>query len=186
MAERLAAIFPEFTIETFAERHHFDRPNRNPCICRGFLSRPVSRILSEVTIPLGGYPGPGRAASWRALFALHRTGVSEPPRRRGRWWALPPPFHPYRRRLRRCVGGGLLSVPLSVGFRRLALRQRPALRCPDFPRAARSRPRSPGLHGHRSHGLVSRCIGEARGCTFTLCGMRRPDNGEAVPLPWRY
>src|SRR5213079_2963070 len=38
-----------------------------------------------------------------------------------RWWALTPPFHPYRRRLRRCAAGGLLSVPLSVGFRRLPL-----------------------------------------------------------------
>jgi pimeloyl-ACP methyl ester carboxylesterase len=28
MAERLAAIFPQFTIETFAERHHFDPPHR--------------------------------------------------------------------------------------------------------------------------------------------------------------
>src|SRR6478609_4204669 len=37
-----------------------------------------------------------------------------------RWWALTPPFHPYRRRLRRYAGGGLLSVPLSVGFRPLA------------------------------------------------------------------
>src|SRR5204862_7651795 len=52
--------------------------------------------------------------------ALHQTGFGEPPRRRGRWWALTPPFHPYLRRLRRRVGGGLLSVPLSVGFRRLA------------------------------------------------------------------
>ena len=73
-----------------------------------------------MTIPLGSYPGPGRAASWRALFALHRTGFGEPPRRRGRWWALTPPFHPYLRRLRRYVEGGLLSVPLSVGFRPLA------------------------------------------------------------------
>src|SRR5258708_2657154 len=73
-----------------------------------------------MTIPLGSYPGPGRAASWRALFALHRTGFGEPPRRRGRWWALTPPFHPYLRQLRRYVGGGLLSVPLSVGFRLLA------------------------------------------------------------------
>src|SRR3954471_15555377 len=53
-----------------------------------------------------------------------------------RWWALTPPFHPYCRRLRRVVAGsGLLSVPLSVGFRRLGFPQRPALRCPDFPRA---------------------------------------------------
>src|SRR5688500_3205660 len=38
--------------------------------------------------------------------------------------------------------GGLLSVPLSVGFRRLGIPQRPALWCPDFPRAPE------GARGH--------------------------------------
>ena len=28
MAERLAATFPDFTLETFPERHHFDPPHR--------------------------------------------------------------------------------------------------------------------------------------------------------------
>ena len=28
MAARLAAIFPDFTLETFPERHHFDPPHR--------------------------------------------------------------------------------------------------------------------------------------------------------------
>jgi hypothetical protein len=28
MAERLAAVFPDFTLETFPERHHFDPPHR--------------------------------------------------------------------------------------------------------------------------------------------------------------
>ena len=28
MAERFAAIFPDFTLETFPERHHFDPPHR--------------------------------------------------------------------------------------------------------------------------------------------------------------
>ena len=28
MADRLATIFPDFTIETFPERHHFDPPHR--------------------------------------------------------------------------------------------------------------------------------------------------------------
>ena len=51
--------------------------------------------------------------------------------------------------------GGLLSVALSVGLRRLDVIQRPALRCPDFPRPVASRayekrrdadrPRPPGL-----------------------------------------
>ncbi len=27
MAQRLALIFPDFTLETFAERHHFDPPH---------------------------------------------------------------------------------------------------------------------------------------------------------------
>src|SRR5215213_10537253 len=97
-----------------------------------------------MTILLCSYPGPGWAASSRALFALHRTGFGEPPRRRGRWWALTPPFHPYRRRLRRCVGGGLLSVPLSVGFRRLACASVLPCGARNFLEAARA-PRSPGL-----------------------------------------
>jgi hypothetical protein len=28
MAKRLAEIFPDFTVETFTERHHFDPPHR--------------------------------------------------------------------------------------------------------------------------------------------------------------
>src|SRR5262249_40615459 len=28
MAQRLSAIFPDFTLETFSERHHFDPPHR--------------------------------------------------------------------------------------------------------------------------------------------------------------
>ena len=28
MAARLAAVFPDFTLETFADRHHFDPPHR--------------------------------------------------------------------------------------------------------------------------------------------------------------
>jgi hypothetical protein len=28
MAERLATVFPDFTIETFPDRHHFDPPHR--------------------------------------------------------------------------------------------------------------------------------------------------------------
>jgi hypothetical protein len=28
MAGRLAAIFPDFTLDTFSERHHFDPPHR--------------------------------------------------------------------------------------------------------------------------------------------------------------
>src|SRR5919202_1152192 len=118
------------------------------------VSRPVSRILSRVTIHLGDrFPGrssgaPGSSAGHLVAepVRLAPDGVWRAAGSPRRWWALTPPFHPYRRRLRRVLfaGGGLLSVPLSVGFRRLGFPQHPALRCPDFPRPPR-RPRSPGL-----------------------------------------
>src|SRR5436190_4267696 len=107
-------------------------------------SKPVSRILSWVTILLCGYPAPRRAASTEpvrlAPDGVWRAAVS--PRR---WWALTPPFHPYRRRLRRCAAGGLLSVPLSVGFRRLPLGSVLPCGVRTFLDAAHATPRSPGL-----------------------------------------
>src|SRR4051794_24217874 len=128
-------------------------PNRSPCICRGFLSRPVSRILSWVAIHLGrrfpggssGVPGPwaghlvtgpvspctGRGlASRRVTTALVGSYPTVSPLPNGVSGGAPL--------------GGFLSVPLSVGFRRLGFPQRPALWCPDFPRAPEG-PRSPGL-----------------------------------------
>src|SRR3954469_942960 len=84
------------------------------------VSRPVSRILSRVIIPLGSYPGPGRATSWRALFALQRAGFGEPPRRRDAGGLLPHRFTLTGGVSGEHAAGGLLSVPLSVGFRRLA------------------------------------------------------------------
>src|SRR5919197_4478035 len=97
-----------------------------------------------MTILLCGRPGSSAGHLVAEPVRLAPDGVwlaAVSPRR---WWALTPPFHPYLRRLARSVAGGLLSVPLSVGFRRLGFPQRPALWCPDFPRAAYG-PRSPGL-----------------------------------------
>src|SRR5215204_6228405 len=123
------------------------RTRRAPLVAGLFRSRPVSRILSRMTIRLCGLPGSSAGRLRAEPVRLAPDGVwlaAVSPRR---WWALTPPFHPYLRRLRRetFAAGGLLSVPLSVGFRRLGFPQRPALRCPDFPRAARNGPRSPGL-----------------------------------------
>ena len=105
-------------------------------------SRPVSRILSRVTIPLGrrlpvgssGVPDPSAGRVNGICFALHRVGFGEPPCRHDAGGLLPHRFTPYRRNLARRSAGGLLSVPLSVGFRRLGFPQHSALRCPDFPR----------------------------------------------------
>src|SRR6476661_2018778 len=114
---------------------------------RGFslTSRPVSRILSRVTISLGhrfpggssGVPGSSAGRVVGACSTLHRTGFGEPLCHHSAGGLLP-----HRFTLTVSVSGesfaagGLLSVPLSVGFRRLGFPQRPALRCPDFPRAA--------------------------------------------------
>src|SRR5215470_14579961 len=71
-------------------------------------------------------------------------GLTSRPCRQGRWWALTPPFHPYRPRLRRSATGGLFSVSLSVGFRRLSIES--ALPCGVRTFLdAETAPRSPGL-----------------------------------------
>src|SRR5215216_2591227 len=134
------------------------RPRRkweNPATAGFSFSRPVSRILSWVTISLGrrlrggssGVPGSSAGRVVGTCFTLHRTGFGEPPRHRDAGGLLPHLFT-----LTAGVsgesfaGGGFLSVPLSVGFRRLGFPQRPALRCPDFPRKLpREATRSPGL-----------------------------------------
>src|SRR3954452_23962708 len=107
-------------------------------------SRPVSRILSRVTIPLGSYPGPRRAAS-AGPVRLAPDGVWLAVTSPRRWWALTPPFHPYRGRLRRSVRGGVLSVPLSVGFRRLAHASVLPCGVRTFLEPPGGGPRSPGL-----------------------------------------
>ena len=133
---------------------------------RGSLrSRPVSRILSWMTISLGrrspdgssGAPGSLAGSVSGACFALHRTGFGKPPRHRDAGGLLP---HLFTLTLsvsgESFAPGGFLSVPLSIGFRRLGFPQRPALRCPDFPRTgsrpARGHPActsncSPGFRG---------------------------------------
>ena len=93
-----------------------------------------------------GVPGSSAGRVVGTCFTLHRTGFGEPPCHHDAGGLLPHLFT-----LTAGVsgesfaGGGLLSVPLSVGFRRLGLPQRPALRCPDFPRRPKAS-RSPGLH----------------------------------------
>ena len=51
---------------------------RSPALAGLFGSRPVSRILSRVTISLGGVPGSSAGRVNGACFTLHRTGFGEP------------------------------------------------------------------------------------------------------------
>src|SRR5438874_12774311 len=95
----------------------------------------------------GGYPPPpatnpgateratpGPAAPARPLLGLAPGEVYPAGRSPARWWALTPPFHPYRTKrlgaVRRCV-----SVALSGGSPLLGVTQHPALWSSDFPRA---------------------------------------------------
>ena len=109
---------------------------------RKWRSRPLSRVLSWTTIPLGlaspqgssSTPGDGSSQPIVPLFGLAPGGVCRAlrrwPRRR---WALTPPFRPYHAHLAMPFGG-LFSVALSVGSRRPGVTWHPALWSPDFPR----------------------------------------------------
>src|SRR5215213_10487681 len=128
------------------------RTRRAPRLAGLFRSRPVSRILSRMTIRLCGLPGSSAGRLRAEPVRLAPDGVwlaAVSPRR---WWALTPPFHPYLRRLRRSVAGGFLSVPLSVGFRRLPpgsvlpFGVRTFLEAPRLSFDNLDAPRSPGLH----------------------------------------
>ncbi len=94
-------------------------------VCGVFRSRPVSRILSWVTISLGrplpvgssGVPGSSAGRVIGTCFTLHRTGFGEPPCHHGAGGLLPHPFTLTAGVSGEFVAGsGLLSVPLSVGF----------------------------------------------------------------------
>jgi hypothetical protein len=53
-----------------------------------------------------------------------------------RWWALTPPFHPYRFRPEGQKVGGLLSVALSLVSQPVGVTDHPVLWSPDFPLAS--------------------------------------------------
>src|SRR5918996_4457449 len=89
--------------------------------------------------------GPSSSRNWdrcgphlAAYLALLRLGVTVPPMLPPARWALTPPFHPYPASPS-CEGwqGGLLSVALSVAFRRPGVTWQPALWSSDFPRGGR-------------------------------------------------
>ena len=95
-------------------------------------------------------PGSSAGSVGGACSPCTGRGLTSRPCRQGRWWALTPPFHPYPSRLRRSATGGFLSVPLSVGFRRLSSESvlpcgvRTFLEPPPLSKQ-QSGPRSPGL-----------------------------------------
>src|SRR3954447_23608766 len=89
-------------------------------------------------------PGSSAGRVGGACSPCTGRGLTSRPCRQGRWRALTPPFHPYRPRLRRSATGGLFSVSLSVGFRRLSRESVLPCGVRTFLDARRA-PRSPGL-----------------------------------------
>src|SRR5690242_5217683 len=95
-------------------------------------------------------PGSSAGRVGGACSPCTGRGLASRPCRQGRWWALTPPFHPYRPRLRR--SRSRRSV-LCATFRRLSpppFRERPALWCPDFPRRPEDRRGHPACTTNRS------------------------------------
>ena len=111
------------------------------------LSRPaVAGRLERCTRFLGG---PRR----RNLLHLAPDGVWRAVVSPRRWWALTPPFHPYRRRLRRVFRRR--RSPFCATFRRLSPPGVSPASCPSVSGLSSDRlleagPRSPGLHGNCS------------------------------------
>ncbi len=82
-------------------------------------------------------------------WLLHQVGFAVPRLSPDARCALTAPFHPSLP----VKTGGLFSVALSCGLRRLAVNQHPALRCPDFP------PATPSCSGRRSPELLQPLAG---------------------------
>jgi hypothetical protein len=54
VAERLSRVFPDFRLEVFEERHHFDPPHRiEPERLAGLLREHWSRAEASATTPIG-------------------------------------------------------------------------------------------------------------------------------------
>ena len=132
---------------------------------KSWRSRPVSRVLSWATIPLGAsspirssnLPGPDAGNVMGSLFGLAPGGVCRAGLLPGSRCALTAPFHPChasRGTVRR-----YLSVALSVGSRRPGVTWHRALWSPDFPRHPRrddaiARPAPPAV-------IIPRCAPSA-------------------------
>src|SRR5207342_231398 len=126
---------------------------------------PVPRRLERRTRSLGGPPR-------RDLLRLAPDGVWQA----GRVTTAAGGLLPHRFTLTGRSTGGLLSVPLSVGFRRLGFPQRPALWCPDFPRTAETVRGHPACepYGSAAGAGRPRPRASARGRPGTLRGRTRP------------
>src|SRR5687768_4648284 len=110
-------------------------PSGEMVICLGWpLPDTSSSLPAAVPSPLRAQDrcGPHLAA----YLALLRLGVAVPPLLPAARWALTPPFHPYPTAPLRGPAGGLLSVALSVAFRRPGVTWQSALRSSDFPRGS--------------------------------------------------
>ena len=101
------------------------RPSISACRCRQALAAyPQARAGSPRT------PAQAAASRRRPFWPCSGWGLPSHPGHPGCWWALTPPFHPYRR----ARAGGLFSVALSRGSPRVAVNNHPALWSPDVPR----------------------------------------------------
>jgi hypothetical protein len=103
------------------------RPSISACRCR---QAPAAYPQTRTGHPQTSAQAP-TSRRW-PFWPCSGWGLPSHPGHPGCWWALTPPFHPYRPGRGR--GGGLFSVALSRGSPRVAVSNHPALRSPDVPR----------------------------------------------------
>ena len=97
------------------------------------VREPTSRALSEaLSVRATAVVRPALP-----YLALLRAGFGQPTCRHVAGGLLPHHFTLARTAAFAAAAGGVVSVPLSVGLRRLGITQRPALRSPDFPHRGR-------------------------------------------------
>jgi len=120
-----------------------DKPGSVPRLCGATIIRLGPGLLPASSSLPGGS---GRADRMRLpIWPCSGRGLPSRPRRRDRWWALTPPFHPYPRQ----GAGGLLSVALSQDRSRWTLSS--ALPCGArtfLPEPYSPRRQPVRLHGH--------------------------------------
>jgi hypothetical protein len=155
-----------------AERRGFSVASRKPDpVVGGHPSRPS--IAGRLVRPVPG--NFGRATLERSpIWPCTGRGLPSRPVARTAGELLPHRFT-LARTSEEAVGG-LLSVALSLGFPRLDVIQRPALRCPDFPRRGASRAvNRRATRPHRGHLACRASIPRCR--AFDLGSDRRIRGG---------
>jgi len=162
-------------------------------ICLGWPSPTTSSSL-PAAVPSSSRTRARCGPHLAAYLALLRLGVAVPPLLPAARWALTPPFHPCLPAPLRGPTGGLLSVALSVAFRRPGVTWQSALWSSDFPRGGLATTPRPSrsasdtnLTGRTACGYGQASPSRARPCSaWRMNGLRDSSAPFHWDSTWRY